>query len=282
MKIIDRFLSAFSLISRIPVKVKFSFDSSRLDFYLPLTGIVPGLLGFFIYGILSFFGKTTEGHAFMTAVVILIAQYFCFNLFHLDGLLDTADAFLGTVNREKRLEILKDPRIGVYGFFTGFVVLALKTALLAGLCPFIPAFPAVVFLYPVTGRFGAALIPCMAEPARSGGLGALLKDSRPGRCVLGLIAAGAMWFFVIWILVNAAALISAPRFNTAPMGESCLTAVLLTACTVGLALGTSFFYARLYRRGIGGYTGDALGAAVETSELLHLAAVFIVCIQPGQ
>jgi adenosylcobinamide-GDP ribazoletransferase len=276
MKIIDRFLSTFSLISRIPVKVKFNFDPSRMDFYLPLTGLVPALLVFFIYGILSFIGKTPENHAFMTAIVILIIQYFCFNLFHLDGLLDTADAFLGTVNREKRLEILKDPRVGVYGFFTGFIVLALKAALLAGLCPFIPAFPAAIFLYPVTGRFSAALIPCMAEPARPGGLGVLLKDSRPGRCVLGFIMAGAMWFFMIWALVNAAAFIPALRFSTDPMGETCLAAVPLTVCSVFIATGTSFFYARLYRRGIGGYTGDALGAAVETSELLHLAVAFIV------
>ena len=34
--------------------------------------------------------------------------------------------------------------------------------------------------------------------------------------------------------------------------------------------------ARLYRKHLGGYTGDALGAAVELGELLHLGGAFFV------
>jgi adenosylcobinamide-GDP ribazoletransferase len=285
VKIIDRFLSAFSLVSRIPVKVKFNFDPSRLDFYLPLTGVVPALLVFITCVILSFAGNLPVRYPLIAAVLILIVQYFCFNLFHLDGLMDTADAFLGTVHREKRLDILKDSRVGVYGFFAGFAVLFLKAALLAALAPFIPGFPAVipalpaaVLFYPLTGRFGAALLPCMAEPARAGGLGVLLKGSKPGRCILGLAAAMALWFFIAWGIANLTAFIPGLSFSTALTGTAPLPAAALLAgfSVIVIAPGTAFFYARLYRRGIGGYTGDALGAAVETAELLHLAAAWIV------
>jgi cobalamin synthase len=78
-------------------------------------------------------------------------------------------------------------------------------------------------------------------------------------------------------LVNLAAFIPAVRFSTGITGDRLFPAVLLTLFSMVLiAPGTAFFYARLYRRGIGGYTGDTLGAAVETSELLHLAAAAIV------
>jgi cobalamin synthase len=39
---------------------------------------------------------------------------------------------------------------------------------------------------------------------------------------------------------------------------------------------TAWFYARLYRNSLGGYTGDALGAAIESAELLSLAAAAVV------
>ncbi|MDR2662982.1 MAG: adenosylcobinamide-GDP ribazoletransferase [Treponema sp.] len=275
MKTADRFLSTFSLISRIPVKAKFNFDPSGMDFFLPVTGVVPALLVFIACVILSFAGNLLVRYPLIAAVLIIIVQYFCFNLFHLDGLMDTADAFLGTVRREKRQEILKDSRVGVYGFFAGFISLVLKAALLSGLCPVIPAFPAVILAYPVTGRFAAALLPCMAEPANPGGLGALLKDSRPRRCVLGFAAAAAVWVLIAWGLLNAAALMPVPGsgFSVNILGAALVPAALLAGLSaLVIAPGTAFFYARLYRRGIGGYTGDALGAAVETAELLYLAA----------
>jgi adenosylcobinamide-GDP ribazoletransferase len=277
MKGADRFLSVFSLISRIPVKVKFNFDPSRMDFFLPVTGIIPALLVFITCAVLSFAGNAFIRSPLIAAVLIIIVQYFCFNLFHLDGLMDTADAFLGTLGREKRLDILKDSRIGVYGFFAGFAVLGLKAALLSGLYPVIPAFPAALLLYPLTGRFCAALVPCMAPPAGAGGLGALLKDSRPGRCVGGMISAAALWFFITWGAANLTACIPGSGFSVNVLGTAPVPTAVIAGLSLGLiAPGAAFFYARLYRRGIGGYTGDALGAAVETAELLHLAAAVIV------
>ena len=129
----DRFLSTLSIVSRIPVKVKFTFDPSRMDYYLPVTGVCPALVGLLVFGGCSLLWD----NPLLTGIIVIIAQYCCFNLFHLDGLMDTADAFLGSVDKEKRQAILKDSRIGVYGFFAGTAVLALKTALLCALAPLI-------------------------------------------------------------------------------------------------------------------------------------------------
>jgi adenosylcobinamide-GDP ribazoletransferase len=266
---LDRFLSAFSVVSRIPINPRFKFDSSRMDFYLPLTGIFPALTGLLLFVIGSVFFNFPEA---VVVIFILIAQYLCFNLFHLDGLMDTADAFLGSADRTKRLLILKDSRIGVYGFFSGVTVLGLKAALLYYLLPFAHDFPAVVFAYPLWGRLSAALIPCMKKPLNSGGLGALVKDSRLYRCILGMALAMLLWALPIQGLYVLAQGIS----PTAAMNEALSVFIAATLCPCVICPLTAFFYARLYQKSLGGYTGDALGAAVETAEVLYVLAMLAV------
>jgi adenosylcobinamide-GDP ribazoletransferase len=269
----DRFLSTLSVVSRFPVKLKFTFDPSRMDFYLPITGIAPALPALLLAGALSLYGDSAGDHPLLVCLPVLILQYLGFNLFHLDGLMDTADAFLGAADGEKRRAILKDSRIGVYGFFAGSAALALKAALLSALLPLAFRFPAAVFAYPLAGRFSAALVPCMTGPAGSGGLGALAKDSRPARCVAGFLAGLVVWVLIVYGLCSLAACIPGSRFTAGAFFSVLPPAAFSCAVTAPL---TALFYARLYRRSLGGYTGDALGAAVETSEILYLAAAFFL------
>ncbi|GHU67992.1 adenosylcobinamide-GDP ribazoletransferase [Spirochaetia bacterium] len=247
--ILDRFLSVFSIVSRIGVKIKFNFDPSRMDFYLPLIGIFPALLG-----LAALNGIFLLIHSPLISVLTaLIVQYFCFNLFHLDGLMDTADAFLGTHDAEKRFLILKDYRIGVYGFFAGIVILSLKTALLLELFPLLLERPAFLLTYPIFGRFSAALVPCMAKPAKPSSLGSLAQNSKSVFCIAGLFTGLVVWFLICrgWVLFAVPDLI--------------IPGISLAICVLN-----SLFYARLYKRSLGGYTGDTLGASIETGEILHL------------
>jgi adenosylcobinamide-GDP ribazoletransferase len=283
---LDRFLSTLSVVSRIPVRVKFTFDPSRMDFYLPCTGIcaaLPGLLLFAIYSLCFTYTKgnlqlsAPAGFPVLIIAFILLVQYLAFNLFHLDGLMDTADAFLGSAGREKRLNILKDSRIGVYGFFAGFADLGFKAALLYALLPAARDFPALVFAWPLWGRFSAALIPCMAPPLTPGGLGALTKDARPLRCFSGAAFALLLWALLIWGLLNLTALAGSPPFSLQFAGNAVLPPIIIAAvCLFVICPLTAFYYARLYRKSLGGYTGDALGAAIETAELLCLTATLMV------
>lgn len=289
----DRFLSTLSMVSRIPVKTRFNFDPSRMDYWLPVTGIFPALMALLLFICSSVFGIDP----FAAVVVTLIAQYLCFNLFHLDGLMDTADAFLGTADREKRLSILKDSRVGVYGFFAGFAALSLKAAFLRiifavnspprpGLSPVNFPLAAAFFAYPLFGRFAAALVPCITKPASSGGLGAMAKDSRPGRCVAGLVTALACFGLCALGLTLPGIAVSGrfaaagrlPFPGTLPPCPAAVLPALVYAgfCFVLAGPLTAWFYARLYRNSLGGYTGDALGAAIESAELLSLAAAAVV------
>lgn len=272
----NRFLTTFSLVSRIPLKARFKFDPSRLDFFLPVVGVFPALIASLLYAAGVFFGVDGlangafeyQGGRIITVLLILAVQYFCFNLFHIDGLLDTADAFLGSFDKEKRLAILKDSRIGVYGFFAGVFSLALKIALFWALFPALAKTPAL-FAWPVFGRFSAALIPCLAPPARPEGLGALAKDTNPFRCLAGLFAA-----LVVWLLVCAAFTMFHNGLDLEIIFTLIFCAVKIFAAQAALSFFIALFYARLYKKSLGGYTGDALGAAVETAELFAIAAAY--------
>jgi adenosylcobinamide-GDP ribazoletransferase len=86
----------------------------------------------------------------------------------------------------------------------------------------------------------------------------------------------AAWFLIVWGLVNLAAFIPGFGFSVNILGAAPVPAAALAGFSaILIASLTGLFYARLYRSGLGGYTGDALGAAVETAELLHLAAAWI-------
>jgi adenosylcobinamide-GDP ribazoletransferase len=262
---LDRFRSTLSLVSRIPLKGAFRFDPSRTDFYLPVTGLLPAFLGF---GVFWGSAALTE-RAALRAVLTLLVQYLAFNLFHLDGLADTADAFLGSCSRERRLASLKDSRLGVYGVCAAFADLGLKAALLAALSPLFFRFPSCLFAYPLTGRFGAALIPCMAKPARPGGLGALVQGACLSRCLGGVAAALLLWAALVRGLIAAVSALI-PQVFTGPFTGFPCPALLLLLLPPAAGAPAALFFARLYRKGLDGYTGDALGAAVETGELLHL------------
>ncbi|MDR0569519.1 MAG: adenosylcobinamide-GDP ribazoletransferase [Spirochaetaceae bacterium] len=259
----DKFFSVLGLVCRIPFKVRYTFDLSRADFYLPIIGLFPAGLSAGAYCAVGDFANPL-----ITALVMLIVQYAAFNLFHLDGLADTGDAFLGNFDREKRFAILKDSRIGVYGLFAVLAVLGLKTALLQDLLDSAWANPEI-FGYPVSGRFAAALIPGATGPAKPDGLGVLLKGASPLRAIAGGLLALGLWNGVSRGIL--AVFFGNFFYATTPfMFALAVSGSALLAALVSLSI------ARMYRLRLGGYTGDALGAAVELGELAHLAWLYLL------
>jgi len=247
---VSRFLSVFTLLSRLPVKASFEPDYSRADFWIPAMSPIVSI--FAAAG--AAVGLLLVRDPFLGAICAIAVQYWCFNLFHLDGLLDTADAMAPYASREKRLEILKDSRIGSYAFFFGTVALAAKAGAMVVLFrESLLAAAVAVLAAPLAGRLAAALVPLLAPPARPEGLGALMKGFSAGRVALGgLLGVVPLGVVALW---------GGPAAIAALVG---LGAILVGAAIGGVGL------SRLYRARIGGFTGDALGAAVETGELATL------------
>lgn len=245
------FLTIFTLMSRISVKKRFEADFSRADFWIPALSPLVSLAA--IAGFAA--GMAISGSFLLAAAASIGLQYFLFNLFHFDGLVDTADAMLPMADREKRLEILKDPRIGTYGFFCGILVLALRAGAIALLAESGFLFTALIagfLIAPLAGRLAAAIIPLKVKPARAIGLGSLMRGFSPSRIAAGsgIAFLPALVYGVFaggWVL---------PLF--------CVAATILAAAFSALTVG------RTYVRKTGGFTGDALGAAIEIGEVAAL------------
>lgn len=167
---------------------------------------------------------------------------------HEDGLADVADGFWGSHRRERRLEILRDSRLGTYGALALILILGLRWAALSGAS--VPGGALALLVAPALGRATLPLTLALLPPARSDGLGAG-AGKMPGWGVL-----------VAWALAAGIAM-------TATGGGG------LQAATAagGLVLGWSW----LAWRKIGGQTGDVLGAGAALAETLCL----IWLVAPG-
>jgi adenosylcobinamide-GDP ribazoletransferase len=214
----------------------------------------------------AFVGLAAFGPGPLAALSAMLAQYLAYNLFHFDGLLDTADAAGAFGDQEKRRAILKDPRIGAFAMFAGFMILATKAGALtdlfelaqdslarASLLPW-----AALLLAPTVGRLAAIVVTLSCSPASAKGLAASLGSLSPVPAILGYAVAAspaALLAGIIW----------------GPLGAALsLLAGALVAMATGISVGL------WYGRKVGGYNGDAMGAAVELGEVVVLLLALLV------
>ncbi len=250
-----RAASVFSLMSRLPVRMKEEADYADADWMIPLVGLPAA--AFSCAG--AALGLFAFGPGLLAAACALAAQYAAFNLFHFDGLVDSADALGAFGDADKRREALKDPRVGSFGLFVGALAIVARLAATAGLLRAGGALPwAALAMAPAAGRLAAMVVFCSGQAASAGGLGSAFSGARPERAALGYIVASA-----------PGALLFGLRAGPLAAGLSILLGALI-AIALGLAVG------QWYRKTFGGFSGDALGAAVELGELALLCAAAAV------
>lgn len=123
-KILKSINVAFSLYSQIPMP-RFIWESEDMKYHLiffPWVGAVIGFLEY-VWHIFS----TSKGLPLLMQVCISISiPILVTGGFHIDGFLDSMDAFHSFQSREKKLEILKDPHIGAFSVicFANYLLLA--------------------------------------------------------------------------------------------------------------------------------------------------------------
>ncbi|WP_439393212.1 adenosylcobinamide-GDP ribazoletransferase [Bradyrhizobium sp. PMVTL-01] len=212
---------------------------ARATWALPVAGLMVGLAGAMVYEIAIRLGLTPN----LAALLALATTALITGALHEDGLADTADGLGGGRTRERKLEIMRDSRIGTYGICALILSFSLRWSALAAISgPF--AVTLALCAAHAAARAGVPAFMSLVPPARPDGLSAS-AGSPPGRSVA--IA------FAIGTLVLALAL---------GPGKALVGLILLSLA--GLLL------ARLAIRQIGGQTGDILGAFEQIGEILIL------------
>ncbi|MBX9930524.1 MAG: adenosylcobinamide-GDP ribazoletransferase [Methylobacterium sp.] len=191
---------------------------------------------------------------FLAATLAMTIGALVTGALHEDGLADVADGFGGGTTRERRLDIMRDSRIGAYGGVALMLSLALRIGALATLTDRIGAYSAVALLLAATISRVAALAPLVfLDPARIGGAGASV--GRPSLRTLGF-ATG---------LGTALSLVALP-FGL-PVGG--------VALMIGFAALAAWGVTNLARRQIGGQTGDVVGACQQVTEIAALLGLLV-------
>jgi adenosylcobinamide-GDP ribazoletransferase len=176
----------------------------------------------------------------VSVVLVLTTSAAITGALHLDGLADTADGVFGGTTAERRLEIMRDSRIGSYGVVA--VVLALLLAYAALLSTGDTDRTRVLLVVPALSRAGMVYAIAAFPYARPSGLGRTFKDQ---------ISRSDFALAAITGLVIAA------------IGLS-LEGLLLWASGIAIALAAGLYFSRR----LGGLTGDTYGAIAMISEVL--------------
>lgn len=233
-----RFAVAVSFLTCLPLGLTGADEEEvgRSVAFFPLVGLVLGLI---LVAATWLLGERFPAPVVAGLLVALLAVLT--GGLHLDGLADTFDALGARGDAARRLEVLRDSRIGAHGASALVLVLLLKTLALQALVVHGAATACAAF--PAVARGVVALEVVLFPYARPRGLGSAFRAHTRGADVLAALLVVA----VVLAAAGAAAMIAA------------------LATLVGVLA-----FARFASRRFGGLTGDVYGASIELAEALFL------------
>lgn len=242
--------AAFGTFSRVPVPKSAwtEFGTSHALAAFPLVGVVEGLL-------MAVWGHVANLASLPSAVVaaVLVAIPVLVNGgIHLDGLIDTSDALASYAPREKKLEILHDPRTGAFGVIALGVYLILQFAFFSALPLTAGAFLSLLCSLVLSRALSGLAVECLPS-ARKDGMAATLAPAkkRPAQ--------------ITWLV----------GFAVASSAGMIVFSQFIGAVMVVVALCVLLWYRHMALSRFGGVTGDLAGWFLQWAELAMFAVLSI-------
>jgi adenosylcobinamide-GDP ribazoletransferase len=226
--------------TRLPLPV-FDFRDRTLAqaiWAAPLAGLVVAVIAALVFAVATGLGLSSATAAALTLAAVMLIT----GCLHEDGLSDVVDGFGGGKSREKKLEIMRDSRIGAYGASALALSILIRWTALSDIASPASMIATLVAAHMASrGLLGAFMH--LLPAARSDGLSA-----SAGTVSINTALAGAVIGAASLLLLGAGGAISA--------------AILLAAIFLGLRA--------LCLRQIGGHTGDTIGALQQLAEIAVL------------
>lgn len=255
MMLIGDTLAMVRFYSRLPIPALGAFDDpanpppfARACRMLPLASLLIALPMAVIAGLLSF----THLPAIVSAAIALAVALLSTGALHEDGLADVADGFGGGWTKEKKLEIMKDSRVGSYGVAALGLALIARAGLIAALIGSgVTALAAGLLAAAIMSRTASLALFATLPPARPSGVASAVGQPTPQSVTIAIALCLALTVALLASSFTALAT---------------LTALIVVACVI-------FAFGRLASAQIGGQTGDVVGAAQVLAEIAFLAGL---------
>ncbi|QIR15418.1 adenosylcobinamide-GDP ribazoletransferase [Shewanella aestuarii] len=245
------FFVALSFFTRLPIPSWVTVDAEKLNKSSRYFGVVGLLIGV-ITGAIFWLAQLILP-ASVAVLLAMVVGVLLTGGFHEDGLADTADGFGGGWSVADKLKIMKDSRLGSYGALAIGLALLLKWQLLVELALFSPmaAVTGLVVANTLSRVLASSLIFSEQyvrddDSAKS----KPLAEQQSLNDLFILLASGL--FVLLWL-----------------NGVVAFSLFIILWCV-------RFLLANFFRRQIGGYTGDTLGAAQQISELVCYLVILAV------
>ena len=274
-----QFLTRLKIVNQTEWSVE-DFGKSVVAF--PYVGLIIGLILALLYGILSPFIPLVP-----LMLILVIAEFLITGGLHADGLMDTSDGLFSGRERDRKLEIMKDSRIGSFGVVAFVFVTLLKWQLLTAI-PTAEFIPMALIMMPLMSRWSLVLSIRSYPYAREQGMGAAFANLAPKH----VITYNTLSTFFMPIVILLIGVILYPLlygvysiFFIADVGYVVGLGVLVYA-TLGIfqinivSMIITYIINRILNhyivKQLGGTTGDTYGFVVEVTEVLLLLIYIII------
>ena len=274
-----QFLTRLKLVNQTEWTVE-DFGKSVIAF--PYVGLIIGLILALLYGVLSPFIPIMP-----LMLIIVVSEFLLTGGLHADGLMDTSDGLFSGRERERKLEIMKDSRIGSFGVVAFVFVTLLKWQLLTAI-PTAEFIPMALIMMPLMSRWSLVLSIRSYPYAREQGMGAAFANLAPKHVITYNTL--STFFMPIVILLIGVILYTLlygvySIFSIADVGYVVGLGVLVYA-TLGIfqinivSMIITYIINRILNhyivKQLGGTTGDTYGFVVEVTEVLLLLIYIII------
>lgn len=246
---IGSFVIACSMYSKIPMS-QVEWTEKRMKYalcFFPFVGLVIAALMMVFARIAGNLAIGTVLYGCLGTVIPLAVT----GGIHLDGYLDVSDARSSFGDRERKLEILKDPHVGAFAVICGGLYLLLYLGVFSEVQP--SMVPALAGSYVLTRAWSGWSVVCLPK-AKPDGLVSTFASRADTRWVRGCML---LWggLSVIWMAIRGGGAFALMMFAVAGL--------------------TYAYYRRVAMKEFGGITGDLAGYFLQMAELLMTGAVVI-------
>lgn len=256
MKMIKGLVMCIQFFTSIPIPYEVPMDRTHINKAIkmfPVLGLLQGILySTFLYVLLEWTPFSPLAIAFFIWLLLIIIT----GGIHLDGWMDCSDAYFSYRDKQRRIEIMTDSRIGAFGVLSVIVLLSAKFLFIYEIVLRSSNYMFLfIALIPFLGKVVMGILLLNVKSAKEEGLGVLFKDAA---------SRGTLWIYPVYVIM---------------MG---LIAFLIEPKAMGgfllLVMATLLFLIVISRkivRWFGGITGDVLGASVEGVECLLWMMVWL-------